>query len=63
MDGGAAIMEETTPIRKERFHHTVQNNVIIICSESSLQEDHNYASKMPPKTEQSHCLKLSWILP
>ncbi len=39
-DGGIVILEETTPIRIEMFHHrikvTTQNNFVLICSDPSL---------------------------
>ena len=40
MDGSIVILEETTPIRIEMFHHRIkvitQNNFVLICSDPSL---------------------------
>ena len=40
MDGGIVILEETTPIRIEMFHHRIkvitQNNFGLICSDPSF---------------------------
>ncbi len=40
VDGGIVILEETTPVRIEMFHHRIkvitQNNFVLICSDPSL---------------------------
>ncbi len=57
MDGGVVILEETTPVRIEMFHHRVkvitQNNFVLICSNPSLKGD-KWTQAMPAKSPPQH---------